>query len=116
MTATTRSPAGRLLLGALLFSTAAPTSAAEVAIYSSTDQATTAGFSTALTPEENSKTCLAGKGTAVQPDVLLAAATKWHSGGLYCELSRSAYHSSILMCISLTFPEFRIITLPSAHK
>ena len=106
MTATTRCPvllhrrAGTtfLLIGALLFSTVA--SAAEVAIYSSTDQATTAGFSTALTPEENSKTCLAGKGTAVQPDVLRVAATKWHSGGLYCELSRSAYHRSILMCIS----------------
>ena len=101
MTATTRCPvllhrrAGTtfLLVGALLFSTVDSASAAEVAIYSSTDQATTAGFNTALTPEENSKTCLAGKGTAVQPDVLRVAATKWHSGGLYCELSRSAYKS-----------------------
>ena len=60
-------------------------SAAETSIYSSTAQSTTAGFSTALTPEENSKTCLAGKGTAVAPNVLRVAATKWHSGGLYCE-------------------------------
>ena len=90
MTVSTRSrhTAGTtfLLVGALLFSTVASASAAEVAIYSSTDQATTAGFNTALTPEENSKTCLAGRGTAVQPDVLRVAATKWHSGGLYCEL------------------------------
>lgn len=60
-------------------------SAAETSIYSSTAQSTTAGFSTAITPEENSKTCLAGKGTAVEPNVLRVAATKWHSGGLYCE-------------------------------
>ena len=61
-------------------------SAAETSIYSSAAQSTTAGFSTALTPEENPKTCLAGKGTAVEPNVLRVAATKWHSGGLYCEL------------------------------
>lgn len=60
---------------AVLLSTVA--SAAETSIYSTTAQASTAGFSTALTPEENSKTCLAGKGTAVEPNVLRVAATKW---------------------------------------
>ena len=73
-------------------------SAAEIPIYSSTAQSTTAGFSTALTPEETSKTCLAGKGTAVEPNVLRVAATKWHSGGLYCESLR-VLHECVLFCM-----------------